>query len=86
MVLSLKVIRGHEMWIRLGTVWQEYSLPEEMAVEVIGKSADSVAMEIPGYWRYHYYGTTGKWSNRCGISLPAELCVLRMAELEKCSS
>lgn len=45
---SLKVIRGHEMWLRLGTVWQDYSLPEEMAVEVTGKSADSVAMEIPG--------------------------------------
>lgn len=60
MVLSSKVIRGHEMWLRLGTVWKEYSLSEEMAVEVIGKSADADAMEIPGYWRYHYYGTTGK--------------------------
>ena len=60
MVLSFKVIRSHEMWLKLGTVWQEYSLSEEMAVGVIGKSADAVTMEIPGNWRYHYYGTTGK--------------------------
>ena len=44
----------------LGNVWQDYSLPEEMAVEIIGKSADFVAMEIPGYWRCHYYGTAGR--------------------------
>lgn len=69
-----------ESW-RVAQAWN--CMSKKTTVEVIGKSAASVAMEILGYWRCHYHGTTGKYSNRCGVSLPEELFVLRMAELEK---